>query len=57
MWNQDDLYDERSKFVANNVIPGLTGWAHINGRDELKIDVKAKIDGDYVKKMNFLIWL
>lgn len=54
LWNQDDLISERDKYGANDVKPGLTGWAQINGRDELEIDVKAKLDGEYVKKMNFL---
>ena len=54
LWNQDDLYDERAKYRANNVVPGLTGWAQINGRDELDIDVKARLDGEYVEKMGFL---
>ena len=53
LWNQDDLYDERAKYGANNVLPGLTGWAQINGRDELEIDVKAKLDGDYIQNMSF----
>lgn len=53
LWNQDDLIAERDKYKANNVKPGLTGWAQINGRDELEIDVKAKLDGDYVKDMSF----
>lgn len=44
LWNQDDLYEEREKYGANSVVPGLTGWAQINGRDELEIDVKAKLD-------------
>lgn len=52
--NQDDLYAEREKYGANDVKPGLTGWAQINGRDELEIDVKAKLDGEYVEKMSFL---
>lgn len=52
LWNQDDLIAERDKYGANDVRPGLTGWAQINGRDELKIDVKAKLDGDYVKVLN-----
>lgn len=55
LWNQDDLYDERAKYGANNVVPGLTGWAQINGRDELEIDVKARLDGEYVEKMGFLM--
>ena len=53
LWNQDDLIAERDKYNANSVTPGLTGWAQINGRDELEIPVKAKLDGDYVKKMSF----
>ncbi len=53
LWNQFDLIDERDKFGANDVRPGLTGWAQINGRDELEIDVKAKLDGEYVEKMSF----
>ena len=53
LWNQDDLYAERAKYGANAVKPGLTGWAQINGRDELPIDVKAKLDGEYVEKMSF----
>ncbi len=53
LWNQDDLYDERAKYDANGVMPGLTGWAQINGRDELEIDVKARLDGEYVKRMSF----
>ena len=51
LWNQDDLIAERDKYHANDVTPGLTGWAQINGRDELEIDVKAKFDGDYVNDM------
>lgn len=54
LWNQYDLIEERDKYGANDVTPGLTGWAQINGRDELEIDVKAKLDGDYVKHMSFL---
>ena len=53
LWNQDDLYEERSKYGANAVKPGLTGWAQINGRDELEIPVKAKLDGEYVERMSF----
>lgn len=53
LWNQDDLYEERAKYGANAVKPGLSGWAQINGRDELPIDVKAKLDGEYVEKMSF----
>lgn len=54
LWNQNDLIEERDKYKANDVRPGLTGWAQINGRDELEIDVKAKLDGDYVKHISFL---
>ena len=54
LWNQDDLYDERAKYGANTVTPGLTGWAQINGRDELEIEVKARLDGEYVERMSFL---
>lgn len=52
LWNQDDLVAERDKYGANDVKPGLTGWAQINGRDELEIPVKAKLDGEYVAKLN-----
>ncbi len=52
LWNQEDLIVERDKYGANNVKPGLTGWAQINGRDELEIPVKAKLDGDYVAQLN-----
>ena len=54
LWNQDDLIAERDKYGANDVKPGLTGWAQINGRDELEIPVKAKFDGEYVERMSFL---
>lgn len=54
LWNQYDLIDERDKYHANDIRPGLTGWAQINGRDELEIPVKAKLDGEYVKRMSFL---
>ncbi len=54
LWNQYDLITERDKYGANDVKPGLTGWAQINGRDELPIKVKAKLDGEYVERMNFL---
>lgn len=50
LWNQEDLIAERDKYGANDVPPGLTGWAQINGRDELEIPVKAKLDGQYVQK-------
>lgn len=55
LWNQYDLIEERDKYGANDVMPGLTGWAQINGRDELEIDVKAKLDGEYVKKFGFIM--
>lgn len=54
LWNQYDLIGERDKYGANDVRPGLTGWAQINGRDELQIPVKAKLDGEYIQKMSFL---
>ena len=54
LWNQFDLIAERDKYGANNVVPGLTGWAQVNGRDELPIPVKSKYDGEYVEKMSFL---
>ena len=54
LWNQFDLVAERDKYGANDVRPGLTGWAQINGRDELAIPVKAKLDGEYVEKLSFL---
>ena len=53
LWNQFDLIAERDKYGANDVRPGLTGWAQINGRAELPIDVKARLDGEYVKRMSF----
>lgn len=53
LWNQYDLIAERDKYGANDVRPGLTGWAQINGRDELEIPVKAALDGEYVKKLSF----
>lgn len=55
LWNQYDLIDERDKYGANDVPVGLTGWAQINGRDELEIDVKARLDGEYVEKIGFLM--
>ena len=55
LWNQYDLIAERDKYGANDVLPGLTGWAQINGRDELHIDVKAKLDGEYVEKIG--LWM
>ena len=54
LWNQFDLIAERDKYGANDIRPGLTGWAQINGRDELEIDVKARLDGEYVEKLSFL---
>lgn len=54
LWNQYDLIEERDKYKANDIYPGLTGWAQINGRDELEIDVKAKLDGEYVERISFL---
>lgn len=54
LWNQDDLIAERDKYGANDVRPGLTGWAQINGRDELEIPVKARLDGEYVRNISFL---
>ncbi len=51
LWNQYDLLEERDKYGANDIRPGLTGWAQINGRDELEIPVKARLDGEYVEKM------
>ena len=53
LWNQYDLLAERDKYGANDVRPGLTGWAQINGRDELEIPVKARLDGEYVERMSF----
>lgn len=53
LWNQTDLTAERDKYGANDVLPGLTGWAQVNGRDELEIDVKARYDGEYVQNMSF----
>lgn len=55
LWNQDDLIAERDKYGANSLTPGLTGWAQINGRDELEIPVKARFDGEYVEKFGFLM--
>ncbi len=53
LWNQYDLIAERDKYGANDIRPGLTGWAQINGRDELPIEVKAKLDGEYVDNISF----
>ena len=55
LWNQFDLIEERDRYGANDVRPGLTGWAQLNGRDELEIPVKAKLDGEYVEKLSFLM--
>ena len=55
LWNQYDLIEERDKYGANDVLPGLTGWAQINGRDELEIPVKAKLDGEYVEHFGLLM--
>ena len=59
LWNQYDLIEERDKYHANDIKPGLTGLAQVSGRDELEIPVKAKFDGEYVKKREFFydIWL
>ncbi len=54
LWNQFDLIEERDKYGANDMRPGLTGWAQINGRDELEIPVKAQLDGEYTEKAGFL---
>ena len=53
LWNQYDLIAERDKYGANDIRPGLTGWAQVNGRDELEIDVKAKLDGEYARNLSF----
>ena len=53
LWNQEDLIAERDRYGANDVRPGLTGWAQINGRDELEIPVKARLDGEYVQSISF----
>ena len=52
LWNQDDLVAERDKYGANDVLPGLSGWAQVNGRDELPIPVKARLDGEYAKRIS-----
>lgn len=54
LWNQYDLIEERDRYGANNVLPGLSGWAQVNGRDELPINEKAKLDGEYILNMNFI---
>ena len=53
LWNQEDLIALRDEYGANDVMPGLTGWAQINGRDELPLDVKARLDGEYAKNISF----
>lgn len=53
LWNQEDLLAEREKYGANDVMPGLTGWAQINGRDELPIEAKARYDGEYAEYISF----
>jgi len=55
LWNQDDLVAERDKYKANNIRPGLTGWAQINGRDEVPIPIKASLDGVYVKNLSWVM--
>ena len=55
LWNQEDLAEEREKYEANSVLPGLTGWAQVNGRDELSISEKARLDGEYVRKITFFM--
>lgn len=55
LWNQYDLIEERDKYGANDVPVGLTGWAQINGRDELDIKSKAKLDGEYANKIGFFM--
>lgn len=54
LWNQYDLIEERDKYGANDIRPGLSGWAQICGRDELEIEDKAKLDGEYMRKISFL---
>ena len=54
LWNQEDLITERDKYHGNYVKPGLTGWAQINGRDELAIPIKARLDGEYIEHISFL---
>ena len=55
LWNQYDLMEEREKYGVHQVRPGLTGWAQVNGRDELEIPVKARLDGQYIEKFGFLM--
>ena len=53
LWNQYDLIEERDKYGANDITPGLTGWAQVNGRDELEIEEKARLDGEYAQNISF----
>ena len=53
LWNQYDLIAQRDKYGANDVTPGLTGWAQVNGRDELEIEEKARLDGEYAQNISF----
>ena len=53
LWNQYDLIAERDRYAANDVTPGLTGWAQVNGRDEIEIEEKARLDGEYVRNLTF----
>ena len=53
LWNQEDLITLRDRYGANDVLPGLSGWAQINGRDELPLEEKARLDGEYVRNMSF----
>jgi O-antigen biosynthesis protein WbqP len=55
LWNQFDLITERDKYGANNITPGLTGWAQINGRDELSIEAKARLDGEYADNISLIM--
>ncbi|MCM2604249.1 sugar transferase [Rossellomorea marisflavi] len=55
LWNQYDLIKERDIYGANDIRPGLTGWAQINGRDELSIEIKSQLDGEYVNKLSFIM--
>lgn len=55
LWNQTDLIAKRDYYGANDVLPGLTGWAQINGRDELPIELKAKLDGEYVERVSLFL--
>ena len=55
LWNQEDLIAERDKYGANALMPGLTGWAQVNGRDELPIPVKAQLDGYYARHISFAL--